>query len=281
MKIGIEKKESRETTMERWNAHAQMLQGVFDGGMNDYNAAFMNFVFSNGMIRKGGSMADIGCGVGKYGTFFANLGCSVTLLDISPAMLEKAEKNMSRFETPWRTILCDLDEAGFDELEKIGKFDFVMSTMSPAIHDELSLAKMSSMSSGWCIMAKFVDWKQPNKDAMLKRACLPEDVRYQVGKPTFDKLYWKLRNLGYRPYTKLVEYNFRDLRTPEQMASTYLVQNKAKYSGEHPVEDPKEVSARIVEAAASLSNENGLFDDAVYATAGWLYWDVRDKKQTL
>ncbi len=277
MKIGVEKKESSTATMERWNAHAQMLQGVFDGGMNDYNARFMDFVFSTGMIKKGGSMADIGCGVGKYGTFFAKLGCEVTLLDISPVMLEKAEKNMSKFETPWRTILCNLDEATFEDLEKMGKFDLVMSTMSPAIYDELSLAKMSSMSSGWCIAAKFVDWKQPNKDALLKSAGLPEDVKYQVGKATFDHLYWKLRNIGYRPHTKLVEYNFRDLRTPQQMADSYLVQNKATYSGKDPVEDPKDVSSRIISVASSMANEEGLFDDAVYATAGWLYWNVNER----
>ena len=70
--------------IKSWDEAAADYQRVFRMGLNDYNRQLLEFFTSNGLLHPGCSVLDIGCGVGKYGTYFAELGCSVTLTDISP-----------------------------------------------------------------------------------------------------------------------------------------------------------------------------------------------------
>lgn len=70
--------------IKSWDEAAADYQRVFRMGLNDYNRQLLEFFTSNGLLHPGCSVLDIGCGVGKYGTYFAELGCGVTLTDISP-----------------------------------------------------------------------------------------------------------------------------------------------------------------------------------------------------
>ena len=71
--------------IKSWDEAAADYQRVFRMGLNDYNRQLLEFFTSNGLLHPGCRVLDIGCGVGKYGTYFAELGCGVTLTDISPA----------------------------------------------------------------------------------------------------------------------------------------------------------------------------------------------------
>lgn len=99
----------------KWDRVAADYQKVCAQGGNDYNDKLIAFLLNEGMLYPGCRVLDLGCGVGKYGRVFASLGCDVTLADISPKMLEYAEKNMAEFTTPWRTLLCDFDEISAEE----------------------------------------------------------------------------------------------------------------------------------------------------------------------
>ena len=78
----------------KWDKHAGDYQRVFKVGISDYNRRLIKFLLNSGMLYPGCKVLDVGCGVGKYGTYFAALGCEVTLMDISPEMLRRAEENM-------------------------------------------------------------------------------------------------------------------------------------------------------------------------------------------
>ena len=90
--------------IKSWDEAAADYQRVFRMGLNDYNRQLLEFFTSNGLLHPGCRVLDIGCGVGKYGTYFAELGCGVTLTDISPAMLAHAARNMAAYATPWRIV---------------------------------------------------------------------------------------------------------------------------------------------------------------------------------
>ena len=75
-----------------WNNVSSDYQKVFELGLSDYGKAFMQFVTQPEMLPHGGSVLDVGCGVGKYGTCFAGLGYSVALTDISENMIAFAER---------------------------------------------------------------------------------------------------------------------------------------------------------------------------------------------
>ena len=65
--------------LKSWDEAAADYQRVFRMGLNDYNRHRWSFFTSNGYATPGRSVLDIGRGVGKYGTYFAELGCGVTL----------------------------------------------------------------------------------------------------------------------------------------------------------------------------------------------------------
>ena len=150
--------------IKSWDEAAADYQRVFRMGLNDYNRQLLEFFTSNGLLHPGCSVLDIGCGVGKYGTYFAELGCSVTLTDISPAMLAHAARNMAAYATPWRIVEGDFAMLSTDELSGGDKFDLSVAMMSAAVHDTASVEKMSTLTRGWCFTANFIEWAQPMRD---------------------------------------------------------------------------------------------------------------------
>ena len=155
------------TEREKWNRVSDDYQSVFKLGINEYNSSLLRFWEENGMLTPGCRVIDIGCGVGKYGTYLAGLGCDVTLIDISDKMVQRAKENMAPFKTPWTALCCDFNDiTGTEEIFAEG-FDLAVSTMSPAIHDVSTVRKMSRMTRGWCFVARFYDWLQPSRDALM------------------------------------------------------------------------------------------------------------------
>ena len=155
--------------IKSWDEAAADYQRVFRMGLNDYNRQLLEFFTSNGLLHPGCSVLDIGCGVGKYGTYFAELGCGVTLTDISPAMLAHAARNMAAYATPWRIVEGDFAMLSTDELSGGDKFDLSVAMMSAAVHDTASVEKMSTLTRGWCFTANFVEWAQPMRDEFYRR----------------------------------------------------------------------------------------------------------------
>ena len=119
-----------ENTRENWDRAAADYQNVFRLGLNDYNASLLHFWQSEGMLFPGAQVIDIGCGVGKYGTYLAELGYDVTLTDISEEMLRHARENMAKYHTPWTVYRCDFNEATGEEPVFSAGFDLAISTMS-------------------------------------------------------------------------------------------------------------------------------------------------------
>ena len=157
-----------ENTRENWDAAAGEYQAVFRLGLNEYNASLLRFWQEEGMLFPGARVIDIGCGVGKYGTYLAELGYDVTLTDISEKMLEHARENMAQYRTPWTAYRCDFREATGSEPVFAGGFDLAICTMSPAVCDAATVRKMSGMTRGWCFLARFCGWEQPFRDTFMQ-----------------------------------------------------------------------------------------------------------------
>lgn len=249
------------------NAVSADFQRVFDLGLNDYNRAFMQFVTADKMLPPGGSVLDIGCGVGKYGALFAELGHPVTLTDISRSMLDYAEKNMAKFSTPWRSMVCDFDKATGDEPVFRDGFDLVISTFSPAVHDLNTVRKMSAMSRGWCVAAKFVSWEQPFRDALAKH--LGRD-NFETPAEDPSELVRCVNAAGYPVHSRTVPYNWSDRRTPEEMADYLLRGRLSAISGRDALR------ADIIKYCTGHMSADGTVTDAVKTQVIWLYWNTKE-----
>lgn len=246
-----------------WDSAAADYQRTFKLGLNDYNRALLRFWEESGMLFPGCRVIDIGCGVGKYGPYFASMGCDVTLTDVSEQMLEHARENMEHFSVPWRLYACDFREVtGREEVFREG-FDLAISTMSPAICDAQTLRKMSEMTHGWCFLARFAAWSQPGRDALLRelglapgRRGLEEDCAAMLRLAV---------EAGYAPQVKTVDYNWCDLRTPEETAAYIRMRFETEGT-------PLPERGAVVEAAGKLCRADGLFEDAINTKVAWIYW---------
>lgn len=248
-----------------WDEAAGDYQKVFALGLNEYSASLLRFWQEEGMIRPGCRVLDIGCGVGKYGTYLAELGCDVTLTDLSDEMIRQAAQNMAKYKTPWRVFACDFREASGTEPAFAGGFDFVFSTMSPAIDGVEALRKMSELSRGWCFLARFRSWEQPVRDALMRK--MGVEPRRMMEKLSEDAAAMRraVEEAGFVPHMKLVPYNWADERSPEEMAD-YLCR---RYFGQ---EERERLYPAALAAACELAGADGIIRDAVNTSVAWICW---------
>lgn len=259
----------KQGSAEKWNGSAVDYQRTFQLGQSDYNRAVLAFWQQQGMLRPGCRVLDIGCGVGKYGVMLADLGCDVTLTDISPEMLRHAEANMAACSSPWRCFACDFHAISGQEPVFAQGFDFSFSTMSPAIQDVETVEKMSGMTHGWCFLSRFCAWNQPLRDEVMRRVGLAPRAPFGDLEADCAALTQAVSVAGFRPRVQVVDYAWEDRRSPEEMAA-YLL--RRHWAG---AENPAELVKALEEAARSLCGSDGLVPDRVETKVAWIYWDTR------
>ena len=260
-----------ENTRENWDQVARDYQNVFRLGLNDYNISLLHFWQKEKMLFPGARVIDIGCGVGKYGTYLAELGYDVTLTDISGEMLRHAKENMAKYNTPWTTYRCDFNEATGTEPVFTGGFDLAISTMSPAIHDVETVKRMSAMTRGWCFLARFYDWEQPWRDQLMRDLGLEPRRFFNDLRADCASMIRAVSEAGFVPLVKYVDYNWTDLRTPEQMAD-YMRRN---YFSED--ENRDELQQEILHLAENHADD-GTVTDNVNTKVAWIYWKKENKE---
>lgn len=249
-------------TRAQWDAVAVDYQRVAKLGLNEYNSRLLRFWSEKGMIFPGACVLDIGCGVGKYGVYLAELGCDVTLTDISGEMLRHARENMARFSTPWAVYQCDFDRVSGEESVFKKGFDLSISTMSPAVHDAATVRKMSAMTRGWCFLARFSLWSQPMRDEFIKRLGITAQPQAQSLDSDPADMLKIINETGFEPTVGYVDYNWADMRTAEDFAEHMLRRTDALANVSR---------QRAIECAKTLSRD-GAIEDAVYTKVAWIYW---------
>lgn len=256
--------------IKKWNEAAADYQKVFLNGISDYNRELMDFLMDRGMLRPGCRVIDVGCGIGKYGTYFAAMGCDVTLTDISPGMLELAKKNMSTFDTPWTVLECDFQQVEAEHPVFAGGFDLGFSTMCPAVHDLNTVKKLSGMVKSHCFITHFVSWEEPLRQRFFEKMGLEVQEDMNRFYAHMDGLYQAVIDAGYKPEVKYVPYNWCDERSPEAAAEYLLKRVNAEVTDE--------IREKAIKVAAELCDERGFFADEVKTTVAWLWWSTKGEK---
>lgn len=256
-------------TAEKWNGSAGDYQRTFQLGQNDYNRAVLAFWQEQGMLHPGCRVLDIGCGVGKYGVMLAELGCDVTLTDISPEMLRHAEENMAPYASPWRCFACDFHAVTGQEPVFASGFDFSFSTMSPAVQDVETVRKMSRMTRGWCFLSRFSAWRQPLRDQLLRCAGMEPSPMFLHPEEDCAALLRAVSDAGFQPQLRYADYSWSDRRGVADMTD-YMLRHYWKGL------QSRDAAAEALEAAARrLCGSQGFLDDRVDTQVAWIYWDTR------
>jgi len=255
-------------SIEKWNEAATDFQKVFRMGLNDYSKSLLAFLLDNRMLSPGCRVIDVGCGVGKYGTYFAAMGCDVRLTDISAGMLEMAKQNMSRFDTPWEVLECDFAEADPAHPVLAKGFDLGISTMCPAVHDLATVQKFSDMVHGWCFITHFTGWEEPLRKVFFEKLGVKPEEDMNHFRNYVDGLVQAIIDAGFVPHIREVPYCWSDLRTPEDAARYFLTR-----LGDVEITDALREKALAV--AKELCNEDGLLEDGVNTTVAWVWWNTK------
>lgn len=253
---------------QKWDAQAPNYQSTYAKGENDYNGLLMDFLATECGLAPGSRVMDIGCGVGKYGVYFARMGCDVTLTDISPKMLEFAGKNLSETGGKWRTLCGDWRDIPLDDPALSPKFDVAISTMSPAVTDTETVAKMSAVTDGWCLLTQFYRWEDPLRSEFCRRLDLPEKPIFGDLEGMCSEIIRSVSAAGYTPLVTYRDYNWSDMRTPEESAERFL----NRYFEN---EQSETMKAAVLNAAKDLADDLGQVRDTVNTKVAWIYWATR------
>lgn len=253
---------------QKWDAQAPDYQRTYAKGENDYNGLLMDFLATECGLAPGSRVIDIGCGVGKYGVYFARMGCDVTLTDISPKMLEFAGKNLAETGGKWHTLCGDWRDIPLNDPALNQKFDIAISTMSPAVTDTETVAKMSSVTDGWCLLTQFYRWEDPLRAEFCRRLGLPEKTVFSDLEGMCAGIIRSVAVAGYVPIVTYRDYNWCDVRSPEESAERFL----SRYFEVEPSEALKEAALL---AARSMADDLGKLWDAVNTRVAWIYWTTR------
>ncbi len=258
-----------DNTRQNWDRMAGNYQAVFRMGLNEYNTSLLRFWQKEGMLFPGARVIDIGCGVGKYGTYLAELGYDVTLTDISGEMLHHAKENMAKYHTPWTVYRSDFNEVTGQEEVFADGFDLAISTMSPAVHDAETVRKMSSMTRGWCFLARFCEWQQPFRDKLIERMGRTPRPPFSDLKGDCVSIIRAVNEAGFSPLIKYVDYNWSDTRTPAEMAD-YM--NRRYFAD---ATNAGSLRAEALRIAETLADADGKVHDNVNTKVSWIYWKTK------
>jgi len=202
---GRRRRRSEEESIAHWSRRAtrfaRQTGGPKDGGGYRH---VLRFLESEGALKPGFSVLDIGAGTGNLALPMARLGARVTALE--PA--EKMREIMERRAADEGVTGIDILAAAWQDVDVVrdgmqGGFDLVVASMTPGIREPEDLHKMLAASRGYCYYSAYSGerWDAVQKDLWRvffdgeELSGNPWDIIYP-----FNYLYAS----GYRPVLRFV-----------------------------------------------------------------------------
>jgi len=134
-------------TPERAVAHWDRISEHYDcDAVGSIDELTWDVLVREGLVPKGGTVLDIGCGTGALTERFARAGTKVLGLDISPGMLSLARQRCSGLENA--VFVCQ----DWNAFSAVHGFDLVFSSFCPGVDGLPSILRMESISMGMCCL---------------------------------------------------------------------------------------------------------------------------------
>ena len=197
---GIKRMADSPEKIERWNKRAQEFsENSGNEWRKERKNQLIDWLKTNGALKDGFKVLDIGAGTGRYAIEMAKMGCDVLAIEPAEEMVKRMENilkeenisNVKIINKSWQSI--NLKE---ENIEK--NFDLVFASMTPGIQGPNDIDKMISASKYACYLSSHTKdrWHHVEKIAeevlMKPFPSLPSDFIYRFG---------YVYSLGYMPVT--------------------------------------------------------------------------------
>ncbi|MEF9970845.1 MAG: class I SAM-dependent methyltransferase [Oscillospiraceae bacterium] len=158
---------------ERWNLNAESYAALRLPSWKDSMA--MRIIEREKMLEQGNTVLDVGCGGGRFSFALEAMGANVSAADLSPKMIEQAEKiarargsGVGFSVDDWHKL--SLKEKGWEK-----SFDLVLAHMTPAVASAETFLKLSDASRNWVLMVKPTRRTNSVLDELNRLVNAPED----------------------------------------------------------------------------------------------------------
>lgn len=143
------------------------------------------------------SVADIGCGTGKFLAAFSSRVESAVGFDISERMLSCAKESLDK-QGITNVTLINADFRSLDAEEYAGKFDLVFTSLTPALNAREDIIRATKMSRGHCCCINHI-FRQDSLFEQIKAELFPNEPAIYHAGISFYTLFNTLYLMGYMP----------------------------------------------------------------------------------
>lgn len=247
--------------IEYWNCFASRYAKHNEATMQVHQNIIDNLA-TQGAVKSGDTLLDIGCGPGTYALPLAAKGVKVTGLDTAKQMLDTLRE--TAHTTGLSENICCL-QADWRDIAPEPAYDVTFAAKSPAIYDYDNLMKMMKTARRTCCLIGFAGQHDLNLRRLLWEKLLGE----LAPAPSFDIIYPLniLYQEGYRPNITFYSYS-----QSHDEPLDYLIPHYIRYFAMFGI------NGTFVEdnIRSFLENRatNGMCTEQTATTVGVMWWNV-------
>ena len=251
-----------DAAIKLWNAKADYF-GSYE--LEDVKRErFIQIIKENNLIEKKGSILDVGCGAGKYCTALSDECFKIVGTDLSPKMIEYAQKKAKQYDKKNIEFRCD-DWSKLDIKKEglIHKFDLVMACMTPAICNYDTFKKFMDCSKNggiFCCGTRRTDSVTDEIDKIL--GIDETEDKYDRSVLYVFNILWEN---GYYPNVEYIDQSWDSNRTLENTYEVYINRCKVKY-------DIDDIQEENIKQYLKDISQNGVVYEKIKAKKAVVYW---------
>ena len=228
------------------------------------------FLEKNGLLKKEFSVADIGCGPGRFAAAFASRVRSVTALDISGKMIAQGKEYANSLGlTNLQFHLCDFDTL---DLKKEGfekAFDLVFCSLTPAVRSHSHLLKAMEMSRGRCCCISHLYRKNRLMEQIIKEVFPGKTISSENNGRWFYAAFNVLFLMGYKPETSYESRHSQKQIVPDDEYLDFLMEKML-------LPDERTAANRnaVMTWLTAHTGKDGMITEVTDSCYGRLLWEV-------